>query len=104
MHRPCTARVPPTYRTQAGILQGEVSNMMVLDQWQASLMRALAKLQLRSDPRVKAKVEQVRACVGVRVRGWGCPHTRVCACAVGCCGWGGLVLGICTPYALHTST
>ncbi|PNW75659.1 hypothetical protein CHLRE_12g535700v5 [Chlamydomonas reinhardtii] len=43
---------------QAGILQGEISNLMVMDQWQASLMRALAKLQLRSDPRVRQKLEQ----------------------------------------------
>ncbi|GIM10683.1 hypothetical protein Vretimale_14267 [Volvox reticuliferus] len=31
---------------------------MVMDQWQASLMRALAKLQLQSDPRVKQRLEQ----------------------------------------------
>ncbi len=31
---------------------------MVLDQWQASLMRALAKLQLQSDPRVRQRLEQ----------------------------------------------
>ncbi|GIL87151.1 hypothetical protein Vretimale_14267 [Volvox reticuliferus] len=43
---------------QAGILQGEISNLMVMDQWQASLMRALAKLQLQSDPRVKQRLEQ----------------------------------------------
>ncbi|KAG2495678.1 hypothetical protein HYH03_006278 [Edaphochlamys debaryana] len=43
---------------QAGILQGEISNLMVMDQWQASLMRALAKMQLRSDPRVRDRVEQ----------------------------------------------
>ncbi|KAG2453319.1 hypothetical protein HYH02_001543 [Chlamydomonas schloesseri] len=43
---------------QAGILQGEISNLMVMDQWQASLMRALAKLQLRSDPRVRQRLEQ----------------------------------------------
>ncbi|GIL56890.1 hypothetical protein Vafri_12177, partial [Volvox africanus] len=43
---------------QAGILQGEISNLMVIDQWQASLMRALAKLQLQSDPRVRQRLEQ----------------------------------------------
>ncbi|KAG2438835.1 hypothetical protein HXX76_005375 [Chlamydomonas incerta] len=43
---------------QAGILQGEITNLMVMDQWQASLMRALAKLQLRSDPRVRQQLEQ----------------------------------------------
>ncbi|GLI64484.1 hypothetical protein VaNZ11_007759, partial [Volvox africanus] len=43
---------------QAGILQGEISNLMVMDQWQASLMRALAKLQLQADPRVRQRLEQ----------------------------------------------
>ncbi|GIL76591.1 hypothetical protein Vretimale_19517 [Volvox reticuliferus] len=43
---------------QAGILQGEISNLMVMDQRQASLMRALAKMQLQSDPRVKQRLEQ----------------------------------------------
>ena len=43
---------------QAGILQGEVSNMMVMEQWQASLMRALAQLQLKSNPDVREQVEQ----------------------------------------------
>lgn len=51
---PSPSLLPP----QAGILQGEISNLMVMDQWQASLMRALAKLQLRSDPRVRQKLEQ----------------------------------------------
>ncbi|GIL87150.1 hypothetical protein Vretimale_14267 [Volvox reticuliferus] len=49
----------PGWKIQAaGILQGEISNLMVMDQWQASLMRALAKLQLQSDPRVKQRLEQ----------------------------------------------
>ncbi|EFJ48180.1 Hsp70 protein Hsp70D [Volvox carteri f. nagariensis] len=43
---------------QAGILQGEISNLMVMDQWQASLMRALAKLQLQADPRVRQRMER----------------------------------------------
>lgn len=36
---------------QAGILQGEVTNLMVMDQWQASLMRSLAQLQLKKRDR-----------------------------------------------------
>ncbi|KAF8073120.1 dnaK [Scenedesmus sp. PABB004] len=41
---------------QAGILQGQVEGLMVMDQWQASLMRALATLQLRSSPEAVARV------------------------------------------------
>ncbi len=41
---------------QAGILQGEVSNLMVLDQWQASLMRSLAELQLRQDQEARQAI------------------------------------------------
>jgi molecular chaperone DnaK len=43
---------------QAGILQGEVQDMMVMEQWQASLMRALAQMQLKSNPKAKQMVEQ----------------------------------------------
>ncbi|GBF90941.1 molecular chaperone [Raphidocelis subcapitata] len=42
---------------QAGILQGEVSELMVLDQWQASLMRSLAQLQLRQSKQAREAVE-----------------------------------------------
>eukprot|EP00798_Chlamydomonas_sp_ICE-L_P030049 gene30049-35020_t len=38
---------------QAGILQGDVADMMVMDQWQASLMRALADLELKKNPKAK---------------------------------------------------
>eukprot|EP00883_Tetradesmus_obliquus_P007855 jgi/Sobl393_1/18509/SZX73966.1 len=41
---------------QAGILQGEVDSLMVMDQWQASLMRALAQLQLKNSPEARAAV------------------------------------------------
>jgi molecular chaperone DnaK len=41
---------------QAGILQGEVDSLMVMDQWQASLMRALAQLQLKCSPEARAAV------------------------------------------------
>ena len=34
---------------QAGVLEGSVSDVMVMDVWQAALMRALAKRQLRED-------------------------------------------------------
>ena len=34
---------------QAGILEGRVSNVMVMDIWQASLMRAYAKQRLKED-------------------------------------------------------
>ena len=34
---------------QAGILEGQVSNVMVMDIWQASLMRAYAKQRLKED-------------------------------------------------------
>lgn len=43
---------------QAGILQGQVDSLMVMDQWQASLMRALAQLQLKSSPEVRQRVEE----------------------------------------------
>lgn len=43
---------------QAGILQGQVDDLMVLDQWQASLMRALAQLQLNSDAAVRQHVAE----------------------------------------------
>ena len=35
---------------QAGILQGDVADVMVMDIWQASLMRAFAEQQLRDAP------------------------------------------------------
>lgn len=34
---------------QAGILEGQVSDVMVLDVWQANLMRAFAKQRLQED-------------------------------------------------------
>lgn len=43
---------------QAGILQGEVDSLMVMEQWQASLMRALAQVQLKNDPKARAQVEE----------------------------------------------
>lgn len=43
---------------QAGILQGEVDSLMVMDQWQASLMRALAQLQLRNSPETRSQLEE----------------------------------------------
>jgi molecular chaperone DnaK len=39
---------------QAGVLQGEVGDVMVLDQWQASLMRAAAQLALQQQPQAGA--------------------------------------------------
>lgn len=42
---------------QAGILQGQVDSLMVMDQWQASLMRALAQLQLKSNPKTRQQIE-----------------------------------------------
>ncbi|KAL6761638.1 Hsp70 protein-domain-containing protein [Haematococcus lacustris] len=41
---------------QAGILQGEVKDLMVMDQWQASLMRALAQMKLKQDKAARADV------------------------------------------------
>ena len=35
---------------QAGILEGQVSDVMVMDVWQASLMRAIALRQLKNNP------------------------------------------------------
>lgn len=49
----CCVHVP-----QAGILQGEVDSLMVMDQWQASLMRSLAQLQLRNSPAARSQVEE----------------------------------------------
>lgn len=43
---------------QAGILQGDVESLMVMDQWQASLMRALAQLQLKTDAAARSQVEE----------------------------------------------
>lgn len=42
---------------QAGVLQGQVKGLMVMDQWQASLMRALADMKLKSDPATKEKLK-----------------------------------------------
>lgn len=39
---------------QAGILEGQVSDVMVLDVWQASLMRAFAKQRLKQDGHLAA--------------------------------------------------
>ena len=39
---------------QAGILEGQVSDVMVLSVWQASLMRAFAKQRLREDDQLAA--------------------------------------------------
>lgn len=41
---------------QAGILQGQVDGLMVMEQWQASLMRSLATLTLRNDAAAAAAV------------------------------------------------
>jgi molecular chaperone DnaK len=46
------------FAVQAGILQGDVDSLMVMDQWQASLMRALAQLQLKNSAKARSKVEQ----------------------------------------------
>ena len=43
---------------QAGILEGQVSDVMVLDVWQASLMRAFAKQRLRQDQQLAAEAGQ----------------------------------------------
>lgn len=40
---------------QAGILEGQVSDVMVLDVWQATLMRAFAKQRLRQDRQLAAQ-------------------------------------------------
>lgn len=42
---------------QAGILEGQVSDVMVMDVWQASLMRALAQKQLRQDNPTAASMD-----------------------------------------------
>ena len=39
---------------QAGILEGGVSDVMVLDVWQATLMRAFAKHRLKQDGQLAA--------------------------------------------------
>lgn len=39
---------------QAGILEGQVSDLMVLGVWQAGLMRAFAKKRLRQDGELAA--------------------------------------------------
>ncbi|DBA67062.1 TPA: hypothetical protein ACH3X2_001393 [Trebouxia sp. C0005] len=40
---------------QAGILEGQVSDVMVLDVWQANLMRAFARQRLQQDERLAAE-------------------------------------------------
>jgi len=41
---------------QAGILEGQVSDVMVLDVWQANLMRAFARQRLQQDEKLAAEV------------------------------------------------
>lgn len=55
--RCCPAAGAAAAAVQAGILQGQVEGLMVIEQWQASLMRALAQLQLAEDPSARARVE-----------------------------------------------
>jgi molecular chaperone DnaK len=57
---------------QAGILQGEVSDMMVLDVWQASLMRAMAQLQLRQSGEAAKQVGGAGQARGRGATGLGC--------------------------------
>lgn len=45
----CLQAVALGAAVQAGILEGQVSDVMVLDVWKASLMRAFAKQRLRQD-------------------------------------------------------
>lgn len=40
---------------QAGILEGQVSDVMVLDVWQANLMRAFAQQRLQQDEELAAQ-------------------------------------------------
>ena len=40
---------------QAGILEGQVSDVMVLDVWQANLMRAFARQRLQQDGELAAQ-------------------------------------------------
>ena len=42
---------------QAGILEGQVSDVMVMDVWQANLMRALAHQRLRQDDQMAASMD-----------------------------------------------
>lgn len=42
---------------QAGILEGQVSDVMVMDVWQANLMRALAQQRLRQDDQMAASLD-----------------------------------------------
>lgn len=42
---------------QAGILEGQVSDIMVLDVWQANLMRAFARQRLQQDEELDAGLE-----------------------------------------------
>ena len=42
---------------QAGVYEGSVSNVMVMDIWQASLMRALAKQKLKDDRELAEELE-----------------------------------------------
>lgn len=46
------------YSPQAGVLQGDIKDMMVMDVWQASLMRALAGVQLKGDEGVQQRVAE----------------------------------------------
>ncbi len=42
---------------QAGVYEGSVSNVMVMDIWQASLMRALAKQKLKDDEKLADELQ-----------------------------------------------
>ena len=50
----CLQAVALGAAVQAGILEGQVSNVMVMDIWQASLMRAFAKQRLKQDKELAA--------------------------------------------------
>ena len=41
---------------QAGILEGQISDVMVMDVWQANLMRALAQKQLKQSDETAASL------------------------------------------------
>lgn len=41
---------------QAGMLEGSLPDLMVMDVWQAGLLRALATQQLRSQPEVASRI------------------------------------------------
>ena len=54
---------------QAGMLEGQMGDMMVMDVWQAALMRALAGRAIKDDPNLTSQLAGQRAGPTSKVEG-----------------------------------